>query len=344
MPRRALILIVAGAAVVIAAVIAAVLPVPYVILSPGPTLNTLGTAPGGQPLIMIAHHRTYPTAGNLNMVTVNFQGGPGNEINIFTALRAWLSSHDAVVPQQELFGAGQSQQQVQHQDVVQMTSSETNATAAALTEVGIKYTTQVQVVSTQPGMPAAAVLKRGDIIAKVNGVPIDTVTGLSRQIRAQGAGQPLRLTVIRQRKTKLFSVTAVRSQGHPVIGVVVTVKFNFPFTVNISVGNIGGPSAGLMFALGIVDKLTPMNLTGGKFIAGTGEITPAGAVQPIGGIQQKMAGARAKGATVFLAPAGNCADARGAVPAGMRLVRVSTLAGAVRSLEALRAGRSAPTC
>jgi Lon-like protease len=344
MPRRALILIVAGAAVVIAAVIAAVLPVPYVILSPGPTLNTLGTAPGGQPIIMISGHKTYPTAGNLNMVTVNFQGGPGNEINIFTALRAWLNSHDAVVPQQELFGAGQSQQQVQRQDVVQMTSSETNATAAALTQVGIKYTTQVQVVSTQPGMPAAAVLKPRDIITKVNGVPIDSVTGLSRQIRAQGAGQPLRLTVIRQTKTKLFRVTAVRSQGHPVIGVVVTVKFHFPLSVSISVGDIGGPSAGLMFALGIVDKLEPMNLTGGKFIAGTGEITPAGVVQPIGGIQQKMVGARAKGATVFLAPAGNCADARGAVPAGMRLVRVSTLAGAVRSLEALKAGRSAPTC
>jgi Lon-like protease len=344
MPRRALILIVAGAAVVIAAVVAAVLPVPYVILSPGPTLNTLGTGPGDKPLIMITGHRTYPTAGNLNMVTVNFQGGPGNEINIFTALRAWLNPHSAVVPQQELFGPGQSPQQVQHQDVVQMTNSEANATAAALTEVGIKYTTQVQVISTERGMPAASVLKPGDIIAKVNGVPIDSVTGLSKEIRAQSAGHPLRLTVIRDRQTRVASVTAVQSEGHPVIGVVVTVKFNFPLTVNISVGNIGGPSAGLMFALGIVDKLTPMNLTGGKFIAGTGEITPAGAVQPIGGIQQKMAGARAKGATVFLAPASNCADARGAVPAGMRLVRVSTLAGAVRSLEALKAGRAAPTC
>jgi len=344
MPRRALILIVAGAAVVIAAVVAAVLPVPYVILSPGPTLNTLGTGPGGKPLIQITGHRTYPTAGNLNMVTVNFQGGPGNEINIFTALRAWLSAHDAVVPQQELFGPGQSQQQVQRQDVVQMTNSEANATAAALTEAGIKFKTQVQVISTEPGMPAARALLPRDIITKVNGVPIDSVTGLSQQIRAQGAGHPLRLTVTRHGRTKLVNVTAVRSQGHPVIGVVVTVKFIFPFTVNISVGNIGGPSAGLMFALGIVDKLRPVNLTGGRFIAGTGEITPAGMVEPIGGIQQKMAGARTKGATVFLAPAGNCADARGAVPAGMRLIRVSTLAGAVRSLEALKAGRPVPSC
>jgi PDZ domain-containing protein len=344
MPRRALILIVAGAAVVIAAVVAAVLPVPYVILSPGPTLNTLGTGPGGKPIIQIAGHRTYPTVGNLNMVTVNFQGGPGNAINIFTALRAWLNPHEAVVPQQELFGPGQSQQQVQKQDVVQMTNSQANATAAALTQVGISYTTQVQVVSTERGMPAASVLKAGDIITKVNGVPIDSVTGLSREIRAQGASHPVRLTILRGGKTQLHSVTAVRSQGHPVIGVVVTVKFHFPLSVNISVGDIGGPSAGLMFALGIVDKLEPMNLTGGKFIAGTGEITPAGAVEPIGGIQQKMAGARAKGATVFLSPAGNCSDAKGAVPAGMRLVRVSTLAGAVHDLEALKAGRSVPSC
>jgi len=344
MPRRALILLVAGAAVVIAAVVAAVLPVPYVVLSPGPTLNTLGTGPGGKPLIQISGRKIYPTVGNLNMVTVNFQGGPGNEINIFTALRAWLNPHDAVVPQQELFGPGQSQEQVQRQDVVQMTNSEANATAAALTEVGIKYRTQVQVLSTEHGMPAARVLQSGDIITKVNGVPINSVTGLSQQIRAQGAGRTLRLTVIRHGKAKPVSITAVQSQGHPAIGVVVTVKFIFPFNVNISVGNIGGPSAGLMFALGIVDKLEPMHLTGGRFIAGTGEITPAGAVGPIGGIQQKMAGARAKGATVFLAPAGNCADARGAVPAGMRLIRVSTLSGAVHSLEAFNAGRSVPTC
>ena len=117
MPRRALTLLVAGIAVIAAAVVAAVLPVPYVILSPGPTLNTLGQAPGGQPLIDIEGHPVYPTVGHLNMVTVDFQGGPGNEINIFTALRAWLDPHDAVVPQQEVFGTGQSAQQVLKQDV-----------------------------------------------------------------------------------------------------------------------------------------------------------------------------------------------------------------------------------
>ena len=132
--------------------------------------------------------------------------------------------------------------------------------------------------------------------------------------------------------------------GTPVVGVQVSENYKFPFQIKINVGDIGGPSAGMMFALGIIDKLTHDNLTGGKFIAGTGEISANGAVSPIGGIQQKMAGARAAGATVFLTPAANCPDTAGAVPAGLRLVKVSTLAGAVRDLEAIKAGGNVPSC
>jgi PDZ domain-containing protein len=100
----------------------------------------------------------------------------------------------------------------------------------------------------------------------------------------------------------------------------------------------------MMFALGIVDKLTPGNLTGGRFVAGTGEISADGAVSAIGGIQQKMAGARAAGATIFLTPAANCRDTTSAVPAGLRLVKVSTLRQAINDLTALEAGRSVPGC
>jgi PDZ domain-containing protein len=134
------------------------------------------------------------------------------------------------------------------------------------------------------------------------------------------------------------------SGGAPVIGVQVQENYKFPFNVRITVGDIGGPSAGMMFALGIIDMLTPMNLTNGKFIAGTGEITASGQVEPIGGIQQKMVGARDAGATVFLAPAGNCSDTVGAVPAGLRVVKVSTLSQAVTDLEAIKAGKSVPSC
>jgi PDZ domain-containing protein len=121
-------------------------------------------------------------------------------------------------------------------------------------------------------------------------------------------------------------------------------SFVFPFSVTISIGNIGGPSAGLMFALGIIDKITPDNLAGGRFIAGTGEIEANGTVDPIGGIQQKMVGARLAGATIFLTPAANCPDAKGAVPAGLRVIKVSSLAGAITDLEALKAGRPVPSC
>jgi PDZ domain-containing protein len=343
MSRRSLTLAIAGLATVVAIVVAVLIPVPYVILGPGPTLNTLGKLQG-QPLIQITGHRTYPTSGNLNMVTVSYEGGPGAKMNIFQALRAWLDPSEAVVPESELFPAGQSAQQTQAQDTEQMTSSQQLATAAALTALHIPYQTQVGVVTTVPGYPASKALKAGDVIEAVDGKPVTGQNSLSSMITAHPAGTELTLTVLRNSKTLTIPVASKSSDGTPVIGVEVQLEYTFPFNVKITVGNIGGPSAGMMFALGIIDKITPMNLTGGKFIAGTGEITAAGQVEPIGGIQQKMVGARAAGATIFLTPAGNCSDTVGAVPAGLRLVKVSTLTQAIADLEAIKAGRSVPSC
>ena len=344
MSRRSLTLSIAGLATLIAIAVAVLVPVPYVILGPGPTLNTLGSDSSGQPLITISGHPTYPTNGHLNMVTVSYQGGPGANLNIFQALRAWLSPSEAVVPESELFPPGQSAQQTQQQDTEQMASSQETATAAALTALHIPYQTQVQVTQTVPGYPASKVLKTGDIIQAVDGKRVTGQSDLSSLIVAHPTGSTLRLTVLRDGNKVQLEVKSTASGSTPVIGVQVQEQYKFPFTVKISVGDIGGPSAGMMFALGIIDKLTPMNLTGGKFIAGTGEITAAGQVQPIGGIQQKMVGARDAGATVFLTPAANCGDTAGAVPAGLRIVRVSTLSQAVSDLEALKAGQPVPSC
>jgi Lon-like protease len=343
MSRRALTLLVAGIAVVAAVVVSAVLPVPYVILSPGPTLNTLGSQ-SGTPLIQISGHPVKATRGHLNMVTVDFQGGPGDEINIFTALRAWVSAHDAVVPQEEVFGTGESAQQVQNQDVEEMANSQEVATAAALTYLRIPFKTITQVAQTEPGMPAATVLKAGDVITAVDGAAITDPGTLSTQIESHPAGTALHLTVLRGGQVKQLTITPVERGGHPVIGIYAEESYKFPFSVRISVGDIGGPSAGMMFALGIIDKVGSVDLTGGRFIAGTGEISQNGAVSPIGGIQQKMVGARDEGATVFLVPAGNCSDVIGADPPGLRLVKVSTLSGAVSALEAIKAGRAVPSC
>jgi Lon-like protease len=344
MSRRSLTLLIASVGLAAAIAVSVLIPVPYVILGPGPTLYTLGKDSSGQPIIVISGHASYPSAGHLNMVTVSYQGGPGSNVNIFTALTAWLNPDEAVVPESELFPPGQTQQQTQQQDTQEMTSSQQSATAAALTELHIPYQTQVAVAQTVPGYPASRALRAGDVITAVDGKPVTSTSDLSTLIYAHPAGSTLTVTILRGGKTQQVQVGTRLSGGHPVMGVEVAEQYKFPFDVTISVGDIGGPSAGLMFALGIIDKLTPMNLNGGKFIAGTGEIEANGNVDPIGGIQQKMIGARQAGATIFLTPASNCPDTKGAVPAGLQLVKVSTLSQAVNDLEAIEAGQQLPSC
>src|SRR6478752_3404260 len=265
MSRRSLTLLIASVGTAVAIAVSVLVPVPYVILGPGPTLNTLGKDSSGQPLITISGHASYPTTGHLNLVTVSYQGCAGNRFNIFTALVAWLNPHQAVVPEGEICPAGQTQKQTQEQDTQEMTSSQSTATAAALTQLHIPYTTEVVVFQPQKGFPAYGVLKAGDVIAKVNGQPVTS----------QGA-----LTIIRDGQSREVQVGTRQSGGHPVMGVQITVQYRFPFEVKISVGDIGGPSAGMMFSLGIIDKLTKLNLTAGRFIAGTGEIEPGGKVDP----------------------------------------------------------------
>jgi len=348
MSRRSLTLIIASIGTAVAIAVSVVTPVPYVILSPGPTLNTLGRDASGQELITIDGHQTYTTSGNLNMVTVDYSGGPGVTINIWGALSAWLKSDEAVVPESELFPAGQSEQQTEQQDTAEMNSSQELATAAALTYLHIAFKTLITVQQTAAGYPAYGVLRAGDVLTAIDGTPVTSDDNLQQQIRAHPAGSKLDVTVQRGGKTENFTVATKESAqtgGVPIIGVDIEDQYQFPFPVKFDLGSdIGGPSAGTMFALGIIDKLTSDNLTGGKFIAGTGEITPAGQVQAIGGIQQKMVGARDAGATIFLAPASNCSDVKGAIPSGLRVVKISTLSQAVTYLQDIKAGKPVPSC
>ncbi|HEY2506705.1 MAG TPA: PDZ domain-containing protein [Streptosporangiaceae bacterium] len=343
-PRRLLTLLIAGLCVLAGLVAAAVVSVPYVALTPGPTLNTLGK-PDGKQMIQITGRQTYRTSGNLNMVTVSYAGGPGTDFNIFSALRAWLTPSDAVVPESEIFTPGQTQKQVVQQDTQEMVGSQQDATAAALCYLNISYKTAVPIQAVGKGTPASGVLRKGDLIAAVDGTPVDCHHSVVNMIRDRKPGAKVTLTIRRDGVTKTIKVPTENVGGEPVVGVDLgSATYVFPFHVQVNLANIGGPSAGLMFALGIIDKITPDNLTGGKFIAGTGEIEPTGGIEPIGGIQQKMAGARAAGATVFLTPASNCSNTTGAVPSGLKLVKVSSLAGAVQELEALKAGQPVPSC
>jgi Lon-like protease len=344
--RRLTTLLIAGACVLVGLAVAAVASVPYVALTPGPTLNTLGTTgAGGQPMIEITGHKTYPAPGHLNMVTVSYTGGPGSNFNIFSALSAWLTPDDAVVPEDEIFSPGQTQQQVVQQDTQEMLGSQQDATAAALCYLHIPFKNVDTIQSTVKGTPAYGVLKAGEVITAVDGTPVSCTNDVVTMIRDRKPGAPVTLTIQRDGVTSNVRLATKDVGGEPVVGVQLAPEtFVFPFQVKINLQNIGGPSAGMMFALGIIDKLTGDNLTGGRFIAGTGEISPNGTVSPIGGIQQKMAGARSAGATYFLTPAANCQNTAGAVPAGLTLVKVSTLAQAVSYLNAIKQGQRVPSC
>lgn len=347
MSRRSITLSVAAALVLIFGIVGARLPVPYVILSPGPTANTLGSL-HHKPLIQVAGHKTYPTKGHLNLVTVTYRGGPGSHLDLLSVLRSWADPHDAVVPQEALFPPNKSVNQVNEENTAEMTNSQQSAIAAALHELKIPYRTTVKVAGTEKGKPAAGKLKPGDVITAVGGKKVTGPTSAAHAISARHPGTPVTLSIRRGGKTRDVRLSTVgkgngEAKDNAMIGVAVAPKYQFPFKINIRVGDIGGPSAGMMFALGVIDKLSPHSLSGGKFVAGTGEIDASGKVGPIGGIQQKLVAARGAGATVFLTPAGNCKDALHARPSGLRLAKVDTLHDALSALRAVRSGSSAGT-
>ncbi|MFD0683067.1 YlbL family protein [Actinomadura fibrosa] len=347
MSRRAATLTVASVLVLVLALVGSLMPVPYVALMPGPTSNTLGGNDKGQPLVRIDGRQTYPDQGHLNFTTVTYRGGPGGRIDLFTALRGWLAHDTAIVPEETIFPKNESQQQVDQENTRQMQDSQQSAEAAALHELGIPVETQVVVDSVQKGMPADGRLKPGDEITALDGAKVTSVSQITGTMAKRKIGATAALTLKRGGKEEKQTLTTVADPTgkRAVVGIVLADQYKFPFKIDISVGDVGGPSAGLMFSLAIVDKLTPGAITGGKFIAGTGTITPEGKVGPIGGIQQKMIAARRAGATVFLTPADNCSDAVKARPDGLRLVRADTLHGAVQSLNALTSGKGdIPAC
>ncbi|NVI91100.1 PDZ domain-containing protein [Actinomadura sp. BRA 177] len=347
MSRRATTLTVASVLVLVLAVIGSVMRVPYVALMPGPTSNTLGTNDKGQPLIRIDGRKTYPDQGHLNFTTVTYRGGPGGRIDLFTALRGWLDGDTAIVPEETIFPKNESPKEVDQENTRAMQDSQQNAEAAALHELGIPLTTRVIVEGVQKDRPAAGVLKAGDEITALDGAKVTSVSQITGAMAKHKIGDTVTLTYKRGGKEDKATLTTVADPTgkRAVVGIVLSDQYKFPFKIDISIGDIGGPSAGLMFSLAIYDKLTPGPLTQGKFIAGTGTITPEGEVGPIGGIQQKMIAARKAGATVFLTPKDNCADALSARPDGLRLVRADTLHGSIQAINALNTGQGdIPAC
>jgi PDZ domain-containing protein len=316
-------------------------PAPYVIEKPGPYYDTLGTVQfGGEtvPLIEIPDEETYPTEGELSLLTVTIQGNPDRLPTWTDIALAWLQPSRTVVPVDSVFPPGTTVEQSAEQSRIDMENSQREAIAAALTELDYDVPGRLVVAGTQENGPSDGVLAEGDVVVSVNGNSFDDVTGLREGIAANGTEEPAEVVVERDGERESFSITPVQSGDATILGILVGAEYEFPIDVTIQLENVGGPSAGMMFALGIIDKLTPGALNGGEEVAGTGTITGTGNVGRIGGIRQKMFAAVDSGAKWFFAPEANCADLAGNVPDGLTVFPVATLDEALTALDAISAG------
>lgn len=340
MSRRTWTLLVSLGLAVALGLLGALATVPYVALRPGPTFNTLGLV-NGRAVVAITGTQTYPTSGHLNMTTVSVV----DNVTLFTALALWTSGNSELVPRDEIFPPELSERQVEQQNAQMFRDSEANAKAAALRYLG--YPIKVVVGQVIPRGAAVGKLVAGDRLLALEGQQLGSAQQVIDLLAGSHPGRPVHVrfqrgTAAPQEMVITLGPGAQPGRGYLGIGVAEQPDVNFH--INITLADVGGPSAGLMFALAIVDKLTPGALTGNNFIAGTGEIASGGQVGPIGGIPLKMIRAREAGATVFLVPAGNCAEAVQHDPAGLRLVRVGTLTDAVHAIDQLRGGQQPPHC
>ena len=321
--------------------------VPYAVNSPGPTLDTLGSH-DDEALISIDGAETYDSTGELRLTTVSSTGGPGYPSSVLGVLAGWVSGSRLVLPVESVFPQGTTQEQLDEQNEAQMVSSQENAAVAALEELGYTVPVTLTVHDAVEGSGAVGVVEPGDVLVSYEGTELTSYGQLIDLLAGTDPGSTVTLGVQRDGEDlDLEVVTGARDDGDgSQLGVYIDPSFDPPVDVSIRIDQIGGSSAGTMFALGIIDKLTPEDEANGEVIAGTGTMDLNGAVGPIGGIRQKMAGALRDGADWFLAPADNCAEVVDHVPDGLRVVRVETLHEAREAVEAIGAGDAAdlPTC
>jgi PDZ domain-containing protein len=293
-------------------------------------------SPGGArsilPLIAIDGTPTYQSDGRLLLTTVNV-----GRVNLYYALRAWLDPAATLLTEREILPPGLTDQEYDRISLSQMDESKVAAVAVALersTEYPEEHGRGALVQDTIPGSPAEGSLFAGDLITHVGGQSLADLQGLRRAIDGAGAGRALRFTVRPleggTERTVTLRPVLDPELDRPVVGVYTVA--NFPFDVQIESGNIGGPSAGLMWALGVTDLLSPGDLTGDRAIAGTGTVDLQGNVGPIGGITLKVQAAEEADAEAFLLPQANLAEAR-TVDTDLELVPVVSVEQALSFLE-----------
>ena len=345
--RRA---VVAGSFILVVALIATVflVPVNAVIEAPGPTWNVLDNGSSSdQDVLKVSGTETYPTEGALRMTTVSVSGCPGYPVTTADLIAAWISADKRIVDRDEVCPQDQSAEQVEETGKAQMTASQDSAVIAALVETGkagAMHLTVTEVTEQQ----TSTEIQAGDVLETITpeGGQMTTLASFSQLRELMTTipeGTRVTLGVRRGDQKASAALTTIAPQEGTtgsLLGLSLKISVDSPVEATFGLSDVGGPSAGMMFALGVVDEITPGSLTGGKDISGTGTIDMTGQVGPIGGIQQKMAGARESGSTFFLAPASNCNEVKGHEPKDMQVFAVNTLHEAVAATEAIASGNT----
>ncbi|MFC5728036.1 MULTISPECIES: PDZ domain-containing protein [Nocardioides] len=345
MSQRLIAVCIAGPLVLILGGIVLAVPLPYASYSPGPTFDILGKDADEAELVQVDGHKAYYDEGQLRFTTV-VASAHGDKLSLGDALARWVDEDRAVVPYDVVHPPDQSAEDEEAEGAVQMTTSQDVAKAVALEELGYDIPSAVQVALVAPDGPAKGKLLVRDIFEKVDGKTVKTADDVVKAVREHKDGSAVVFTIMREKRELTVRIKPEIEDGTPRVGVHLGLGYEFPFTINLRVDpTVGGPSAGLMFALAIYDTLTPGSLTGGQTVAGTGELLPDGSVGAIGGIEQKIAGAEEAGAELFLVPEENCADVRD-IDTDLRLVKASTMHDARVAIQRWARDHDAklPTC
>jgi PDZ domain-containing protein len=327
---------------VLIVLVAFFVPTPYVLMSPGTPQNILGNA------ISISGAETFPVKGKLSVTSVMVTN-PDSYLTGFDILYGWVTSDQAVLPRDEIYPANETAEQSNQQGAADMQESQANATSAALTLLGYKGDTKLIINSVNPKSLAFKELLAGDQIISVDQKILTSATQITDYLNTKKAGDIVKVKLIRGATSgdatsgsatsgntiEIPVKLSARDDGSAFIGVNIESKHNFPITVKIKLDETGGPSGGLIFALGIIEKLQSEDLIRGRNIAGTGTITDTGEVGPIGGITEKIIGAKKAGVSIFIAPIENCSDiTHPELLKGIKVVPVATLSEALVVLRA----------
>ncbi|MEY2634194.1 MAG: hypothetical protein RIS75_134 [Actinomycetota bacterium] len=316
---------------------------PYVRSSPGDTYNAIGTEFDVEVVDIesTSQYPLYEPKGELRLLTVSQWGGPYGRLPWLDAIRSVWDRTIVNVPTEFEFPEAISTEEVEIEGSMQLESAASQAIGAALQHLNIPVTSTLHISYVRTDGPANKILKPDDVLVSIGDQPTPSMQQLDDYLGAAKPGATEKITVLRKGKLKTVKVTTVdNGEGRPLIGIGIVTDYAGPMDIQVNLENVGGPSAGLAFALAIVDKLTPGNLIGDRVVALTGTISADGSVGPIGGLNQKFAAAARSGATIMMIPIQNCESFTTEIPAELDVYAVSSLSQAIDVLE----GKASPRC